>query len=310
MIDPPRILASLRGSTAVALAEIGPTGRLLDANAGFIRLLPEPAGCEGEPDIAHYFLSPTFPQLLELSRSRREPSYDGLLTIGDRDGRSRTLRGTVSPCGPTLLLVAEIEIEELERINDRAIQLSNELARAQRELLSAHNKLKRREEEIRVLSQTDQLTGIANRRRLDEVVAAEYARVRRYGGTFAMAMADIDHFKSVNDEFGHDVGDAAIRAFAQVIRGQIRETDLAARFGGEEFVVLMPETDVELALHCAERIRTRFGQESIPPIPRPVTASFGVTMLGPEDAVMSVFKRADEALYKAKESGRNRVVIA
>ncbi len=310
MIDPPLIIAGLRRTTAVALAEIDQAGGLRDANAGFIRLLPEAVGCEGEPDIAHYFLSPTFPQLLELSRSGRETSYDGLLTIGDPYGRSWTLRGTVSPCGPTLLLVAEIEIEELERINVKAIQLSNELAQAQRELLSAHNKLKRREEEIRTLSQTDQLTGIANRRRLDEMIVAEHTRVRRYGGNYALAMADIDHFKSVNDEFGHDIGDAAIRAFAQVIRGQIRETDLAARFGGEEFVVLMPETDVEGALRCAERIRTQFGRETIPPIPRPITASFGVTMLGPEDTVMSVFKRADEALYKAKESGRNRVVVA
>ena len=81
-------------------------------------------------------------------------------------------------------------------------------------MLTAHNKLKRREEEIRVLSLTNQLTGIANRRRFDEAIAAEYARVRRYGGKFALMMADIDHFKSVNDEYGHDVGDAAIRTFA------------------------------------------------------------------------------------------------
>ncbi len=86
--------------------------------------------------------------------------------------------------------------------------------------------------------------------------------------------------------------------------------DLAARFGGEEFVVLMPETDTEHALQCAERIRTRFGQETIPPIPWPVTASFGVTTLEPDDTVMSLFKRADNGLYKAKDAGRNRVVVA
>jgi diguanylate cyclase (GGDEF)-like protein len=310
MIDPPLIIASLRRTTAIALAEIDPSGGLCDANAGFIRLLPEAVGHQGTPDIARYFLSPVFPQLVALSRSGREPSYDGLLTIGDPTGRSRSLRGTVSRCGQLLLLVAEFDIEELEHISDEAIQLSNELAQAQRELLSAHNKLKRREEEIRTLSLTDQLTGIANRRRFDEVIAAEYARARRYGGEFALAMADIDHFKRVNDEFGHDVGDAAIRAFAHVIQGQIRRNDLAARFGGEEFVVLMPEADTECALHCAERIRTRFGQETIPPIPRPVTASFGVTALEPDDTVMSLFKRADDALYKAKGAGRNRVVVA
>ena len=309
MIDPPLIIAGLRRTTAVALAEIDPAGRLRDANAGFIRLLPEAVGHEVEPDIASYFVSPRFLQLVELSRSGREPFYDGLLTIGDPDGPSRSLRGTVSRSGPLLLLVAEFEIEEMERINDKAIQLSNELSEAQRELLSAHNKLKRREEEIRVLSQTDQLTGIANRRRLDEAIAAEYARVRRYGGKFALMMADIDHFKSVNDEYGHDVGDTVIRNFAQVLLGQIRETDLAARFGGEEFVVLMPESESEQAFACAERIRMQFGSESIPPISRLVTASFGITMLEADDTVTSVFKHADEALYQAKEAGRNRVVV-
>ncbi len=310
MIDPPLIIARLRSTTAVALAEIDPSGCLRDANSGFIRLLPEAVGHEAEPNVAGYFLSPRFPQLVELSRSGRESCYDGLLTIGDPDGRLRSLRGSVSRSGELLLLVAEFDIEELERVYDKALELSNELSQAQRELLSAHKKLKRREEEIRALSQTDQLTGIANRRRLEEVIAASYARVRRYGGTFALAMADIDHFKSVNDEFGHDVGDTALRTFAHVLRGQVRETDLAARFGGEEFIVLMPETDVERALQCAERIRTQFEQETIPPIPRPLTASFGVTTLEPNDTVMSLFKRADNALYTAKDSGRNRVVIA
>ena len=212
-------------------------------------------------------------------------------------------------CGDLLLLVAEFEIEELERINGKAIQLSNDIAQAQRELVSTHNKLKRREEEIRALSLTDRLTGIANRRQLDEVLAAEYARARRYGANLAMVMADIDHFKSVNDEFGHNVGDTVIRTFARIIREQVRETDLAARFGGEEFVVLMPGTDADGAFQYADRIRTQFERETIPPIARPVTASFGITTLEPADTVVSLFKRADQALYEAKDSGRNRVVI-
>ena len=106
MTDPSRILASLRGSTAVALAEIDPAGRLLDANAGFIRLLPESTEREALLDVACYLVSPTFPQLLELCRSGREPSYEGLLTIGDPIGRSRTLCGAVTPRGESLLLVA------------------------------------------------------------------------------------------------------------------------------------------------------------------------------------------------------------
>ena len=109
MIDPPLTIAGLRRTTAVALAEIDPSGCLRDANAGFIRLLPEAVGLQGRPGIARYFLSPRFPQLVELSRSGREPSYEGLLTIGDPDGRTRSLRGTVSRCGQLLLLVAEFD---------------------------------------------------------------------------------------------------------------------------------------------------------------------------------------------------------
>jgi len=309
MIDPLPNFAYLKRTTAIALAVIDLSGFLCDANAGFIRLLPESEAHHGRPDVARYFLSPRFPQLLALSRSGREPSYDGLLTIGDPTGQIRSLQGTVSLCGQLLLLVAEFDIEELERINDKAIQLANELAQTQRELLSAHNKLKRREEEIRALSLTDQLTGIANRRKLDDVIASEYARAQRYGVGFALVIADIDHFKKVNDDFGHDVGDAAIRAFAKVIQGQIRQTDLAARFGGEEFVVLLPESDADCAVQCAERIRIQFGRETIAPISRPVTASFGVATLRPDDTLTSLFKRADTALYGAKDSGRNRVVV-
>src|SRR5690349_13335955 len=96
MNDPSRIIAGLRRATAVAIAEIDPSGRLCDANAGFLRLLSDAAGREGMPDVAGYFLSPGFARLVELSRSGREPAYDGLLTVGDPDGLSRTLRGTVS----------------------------------------------------------------------------------------------------------------------------------------------------------------------------------------------------------------------
>lgn len=309
MNDPTRIIAGLRRATAVALAEVDSSGFLNDANAGFLRLLPEAARSEGRPNVAKYFLSPGFFELVEMSRSGREPAYDGLLTIGDHDGVSWSLRGAVWRSGPLLLLIAEVGIEELERISRNAIRLANDLAHAQRELLTAHNSLKRREEEIRVLSQTDPLTGVANRRKFDEAIAAEYARARRYGGGFALILADIDHFKSVNDEFGHDVGDAAIRNFARIIREQIRETDLVARLGGEEFIVLMPETASEQALACAERIRKQFGGESIPPITRTVTASFGIAMLRADDTVISVFKHADEALYEAKRAGRNRVAV-
>ena len=310
MTDPPLIIAALRKMTAVALAEIDPSGCLRDANAGFIRLLPNAMSAELEPNVARYFLSPRFNQLVELSFSGRQPVYDGIITIGDGTGRSRSLRGTVSLCGQSLVLVAEVEIEELESAYEKAIQLTHELAKAQRELLSAHNKLKRHEAVMVALSETDQLTGLANRRKLDHVLVSECARARRYGSKFTLVITDLDHFKRINDEFGHDVGDLALSTFAHLLQAQIRETDLAARYGGEEFVLLLSHTDAEEAGKCVERIRTQLAQATIPAITRPVTASFGVTVIRPDDNAISLFQRADRALYEAKELGRNRVVVA
>ena len=310
MIDPPLIMAALRRMTAVALADIDSSGFLHDANSGFLRLLPDPVAHAVEPHVADYFLAPRFATLVDISQSGQEPFYAGHFTIGDPDGLHRSLRGTLSRRDDRLLLIAEFAIEELERINGKALQLSSELAEAQRALLSAHYRLQRREEEVRILAQSDPLTGMANRRRLHDVLAVEYARARQSGGALALAMADIDHFKSINDEFGHDVGDMVIRTFASILKERIRATDLAARFGGEEFVVLLPEADTAGAVQCTEEVRTIFAQTNIPPIRRPVTASFGVTTLMPEDTVASLIKRADQALYAAKQGGRNRVMTA
>jgi diguanylate cyclase (GGDEF)-like protein len=155
---------------------------------------------------------------------------------------------------------------------------------------------------------TDHLTGLANRRRFERQLEREVGRVLRFERPFTLLMIDIDSFKNVNDSFGHDAGDEAIRRIAKVLSEGTRGIDLAARIGGEEFAVLLVETSKEGGFEVAERLRTAIKSLDIPKAGR-VTASFGVAEC-PRDAQTSadILKAADIALYEAKRNGRDRVV--
>lgn len=157
------------------------------------------------------------------------------------------------------------------------------------------------------------MTGAANRRHFVERAEAEWRRFARYGHPLSVLALDIDLFKAVNDEFGHDIGDEVIREVARVCSTSIRDCDLFGRMGGEEFAVLMPHADIEQARLVAERIRRRVEQISIHAGDLAVrtTVSIGIAQA---DAGMSqvgiLLKRADEALYAAKRNGRNCVIQA
>jgi two-component system, cell cycle response regulator len=155
---------------------------------------------------------------------------------------------------------------------------------------------------------TDHLTGLANRRRFERQLEREVNRVQRFGRPFSLLMIDIDRFKDLNDTFGHDAGDEAIRRLSRALREGTRGIDLAARIGGEEFAVLLVETSKQGGNEVAERLRNAIKTMEIPNAGR-ITASFGVAEC-PTDAQTSIdiLKAADVALYEAKRSGRDRVV--
>jgi diguanylate cyclase len=163
----------------------------------------------------------------------------------------------------------------------------------------------------RRLALTDPLTGLANRLAFDERVAEELVRARRDGVPLAVALGDVDHFKRVNDEFGHQAGDRALVLLARILRKRLRHADFCARYGGEEFVLLLPATAREQAAAVIEQVRAYvagcgFGYKGVPV---PLTMSFGVTECTPEDAAPELLGRADAALYAAKRAGRNQVAI-
>ncbi|MEQ9558111.1 MAG: diguanylate cyclase [Rhodospirillales bacterium] len=178
-------------------------------------------------------------------------------------------------------------------------------------LQKAHRDLKAANEELTRLATTDFLTGVWNRRRFMELGEAEVARVRRSGRSFGMAMMDVDHFKSVNDTHGHDAGDNVLRALAEACVDRLRNVDIVGRMGGEEFALILPETDPQGAMLTVERLREYLGELAIPidSGTLTVTVSVGVTTVkDPSDTIEAALKRADEALYQAKGSGRNKTV--
>jgi diguanylate cyclase (GGDEF)-like protein len=154
----------------------------------------------------------------------------------------------------------------------------------------------------------DGLTGLANRRAASDALHAEAARAERLETPLSVVLADLDGFKDVNDEHGHAVGDAVLRAFAEVLRDTLRESDLAGRWGGEEFLLLLPGADEEGAVQLAERVRIGLATRRIPGVPDlRVTASFGVAEYAGETNTKQLVAAADDALYRAKRGGKDRV---
>jgi diguanylate cyclase (GGDEF)-like protein len=163
----------------------------------------------------------------------------------------------------------------------------------------------RRNRHFAQLAMCDDLTGVGNRRRLDRDLAIEAAT----GDTpVAVIMVDVDHFKRINDEYGHDAGDTALRDVANVMRREVRAGDVVYRYGGEEFCVLLAKTNTTEAGQVAERIRFAVSQMSLA-VDEPLTVSIGVA-LGKGEHVAQTMLRADEALFKSKDGGRNRVTLA
>ncbi|MDD2338354.1 MAG: GGDEF domain-containing protein, partial [Geobacteraceae bacterium] len=186
-------------------------------------------------------------------------------------------------------------------------------------ILSLESSLKKSYEEIRALSVKDPLTKVYNRGFLDEKLTHEVKRTFRFERSLSLIMMDIDHFKRINDTFGHSAGDQVLMECAWVINTSVRnEIDWVARYGGEEFVIVLPETSLSGACIAAERFRDRLASYVIDATGTKlrVTASFGVTSLTPscqkEDLTMAaaLLVRADQCLYQAKKEGRNRVVSA
>jgi diguanylate cyclase len=184
--------------------------------------------------------------------------------------------------------------------------------RLQGDLENAKSELQKQREQMEFClreSRTDALTNIPNRRAFDQEIAASFAEYRRRKVFFSLLMLDIDYFKRINDRHGHMVGDQALKSVAQCLLKSIREADIASRYGGEEFAIILPLTAAEEAVRTAERIRLAIANTifRVGDIELQVTASIGVKEISDDTTISQLIERTDAALYAAKKQGRNRV---
>lgn len=163
-----------------------------------------------------------------------------------------------------------------------------------------------KEAQLKQLATTDMLTGLVNRSKFDTLLKSEVSRQHRYARPLSVIMLDIDFFKNINDSYGHDVGDQVLIELAHLLKRNLRKADCCARWGGEEFMLLAPETSLEQAVRLAEKVRGAIKHTKFP-VPGGVTASFGVVEVHSQESIKSVMKRVDNALYLAKEEGRDQV---
>ena len=284
-----RVAAMLSAEHTVEV-ETDPSQALFHAAEGNFDLLIVSLGLE------NYDALRLCSQIRSLDRTRNLP----ILAITEPDNNARMLRGL--EIGVNDFLIRPIDKNEL-------------LARA-RSQVRKRRYTERLRDNVQMsieMAITDALTGLFNRRYMESHLGTLIEQAASRGKPLSALIIDIDYFKAINDSHGHDAGDDVLRDFALRIKRSIRGIDLACRYGGEEFVVIMPETDMAVAAMVAERLRRRIAAEPFPIAQGsrqiPVTISIGIAGLrGKDDTAPNLIKRADQALYRAKRDGRNRVV--
>ncbi|MCX8021562.1 MAG: GGDEF domain-containing protein [Syntrophorhabdaceae bacterium] len=282
-------------------------GEIVDCNSGFMRMV----GLTKKP------LGQNIKDFLSSGYKELKLPNDSFLTINllfNNDEKSEVfLKGYIFPLHENYkehyVMIFEHHrlthnelVLTLSKLNDEVVDLTRQLEKKNIQLKEALNTVKR-------IMNKDHLTGILNRRAFEKALKREISFAIRHKLPLSLVIVDIDHFKKINDTYGHETGDLVLKRFAKTLEKYIREEDILGRIGGEEFVLLLPNTDVKHALYASERIRQKVERLKISGIKGNITASFGITELSPSDDMKSLLKRADDALYEAKRNGRNRCEI-
>lgn len=296
----------LERSEDVVVLVVGPGDDLRAENRAFLKRCGRRDSCIGI----------NLPDLLQ-SDSREDgflpsPKYGApvqqLLTAA---ADQSTWQCAIFPSGDDeRLLIGALQDGGRDDFERRQGVLASDLASYQRHLTRANRELRVARDGAEQQLATDLLTDVASRRALAHRQKIEIARAERHGCHLSLIVCDIDHFKKVNDDHGHAAGDEVLRNFGGILIETTRPTDLPARPGGEEFAVLVPDTNLDNATVLAERIRASVEGCFLPAIGRSVTASFGVAQWKKDESLAEWEARADEALYRAKDKGRNCVESA
>ena len=208
------------------------------------------------------------------------------------------------------LLAGRHQLPERDEFFQKLTKLNNELVNKTRELTKKNVELEKTRARIEELLRTDELTGISNRRAFMEFYEKFYSLSRRHSSLLSMVMIDLDNFKEINDTYGHNAGDEVLKKIGELLAENIRQEDMAARIGGDEFNILLPETSLEKAAEFAERLRVKIDQLDLDDISHKLSASFGVVELDEDESKDELLQRADENLYHAKETGKDRIDIS
>lgn len=296
---------------AVCALLLAPDGAIRDRNRAACRVFPPDSAKAFGLRIWDYLSCSDVRQLREWLADSGGPSDASLLlNIADEDQNPISLEVALVRCNGAILLLANQENRHDSQFQKEMFQQTNDLTVRTREAARMNRVLKEINEKVEQLARTDALTGLANRRTFLETLEREITRAQRQGGELSIIMADLDRFKSINDQYGHLAGDRVLAGAAAVFASQLRPYDLAARYGGEEFILLVPGTSADDAVAVAERVRKEIAILKVPGCPRQITVSLGVACWMKGETPEQSISRADAALYLAKNSGRNRVEAA
>lgn len=272
-----------------------------------------PSSCRRLKAMAHHFTASTIQPPLHAAVTRAAYMHSDGRTVEAEVSLRLAVEGT--PPAAHLLCVSrdiggqmakESKLREEIRLRDQTIR---RLQRSLQRLSAMVSKQTEKYDALNSIATRDELTGLANRHYFNQKVSVEMARTDRYASPLSIVLFDLDHFKHVNDTYGHAVGDQVLANVAHTVSPIVREPDVLARWGGEEFVVLMPQTSLPSAFLMAERLRMEL-ERLAHPIAGQVTASFGVAQRLERESFDNWYNQADQALYAAKERGRNRTVSA
>lgn len=259
-------------------------------------------------EMAQYVSSPGV-DTVRLVASRKLPRYPFYITYG-QSVDSWLLKWRQEQFVLALAALAALIVTAAITTGiQRRLSLTEQLQKVRGDLEESNTALRATLAAAEMLAARDQLTGLWNRRNFDQRLESTIARAARHGDVFSLLMIDIDHFKNINDYYGHSIGDEVLRRFGEVLTARLRQYDVAARWGGEEFVVLADGASLDNARMLAEKIRESVATTSFSPVPR-VTVSVGIADYQEGETGDDLLRRADKALYGAKRNGRNRVIAA
>jgi diguanylate cyclase (GGDEF)-like protein len=301
----------LTNSEAVFALLLSPDGTIHERNRAAQRRFPLDLAATTAPTIWDYLVCSDTDQLRR-RLSEPDAAHDASFLMNLSDGKQSPVswEARLLRCDEFFLLLATVEQRHESIFQNQMLSLTNDLSLGIRGAAQTNRKLKLANETIELLARTDGLTGLANRRMLEEALSKEIARADRLTESLSVIFIDVDRFKPINDQHGHEAGDRVLAEIAAIFKNEIRSYAIAARFGGDEFVLLLPGTTQDGAIVIAERIQASVSALVVQGHPGQIAVSMGIAVFVPGETGEELIARADEALYRSKQKGGSRFEVA